>query len=109
VRAIVARKINVDQIYRNAAQSGDARAQLEYGLLLRQTAKTPADLQSSARWLNEAAEAGDVTAMTELGYAMAIGLGGPANPQMALTWLEKAGQVGDERAKELARLVRLGL
>lgn len=109
VKVIVARKIGVDQIYRSAAESGDAGAQLEYGLLLRQSATNNADLQNSARWLTEAAEAGNVTAMTELGYAMAMGLGAPPNSQMALTWLEKAGQVGDERARELARLVRLGL
>lgn len=109
LRALVAQKIDIDQIYLKAAQSGDARAQLEYGLLLRQSANSVPDLQKSARWLSEAAEAGNVTAMTELGYAMAIGLGSPANPQTALSWLEKAAQVGDERAKELARLVRLGL
>ena len=109
VRAIMARKINIDQIYRRAAQSGDAEAQLEYGLLLRQTATNSSDLQDSSRWLNEAAEAGNVIAMTELGYALAIGLGARSNPQIALTWLEKAGQAGDERAKELARLVRLGI
>jgi Sel1 repeat len=109
LRVIVDRKVGVDQIYRRAAESGDAGAQFEYGLLLRQSAANNVDLQNSARWLTESAEAGNVAAMTELGYAMTIGMGAPPNSQMALTWLEKAAQAGDERAKELARLVRLGL
>lgn len=112
LRAILARKIDIENVYRRAAESGDTRAQLDYGLYLRQTATTIPDLQQSAHWLNESAEGGNVAAMTELGYAMAMGLGGQggvATPEIALSWLEKAAQLGDERAEKLARLVRLGL
>lgn len=107
MRSMVAKKIDIEQVYRNAARHGDVAAKLEFGLLLRDTATTPADLQNSTRWLSEAAESGNVTAMAELGYALALGLGVASNPETALIWLDQAAQKGNQAAKDLAHLVRL--
>ncbi len=107
LRSLVAAKIDIEQIYRRAAQRGDVGAKLEYGLYLRDLATTSGDLGESTRWLGEAAESGNVRAMAEFGYALAMGLGVPQDRETALVWLTQAGERGDETAKDLAHLVRL--
>ena len=107
VRSIVSRKIDIEQIYINAARRGDVVAKLEYGLLLRRAATTPADLQKSTRWLSAAAESGNVHAMAEFGYALALGIGVEPNAQTALIWLDQAANKGNNDAKNLAHLLRL--
>ena len=108
VRAQIESKVDIRGLYEKAAQRGDVAAKLEYGLLLRDTAKTAANLVASGRWLKEAAEAGNVTAMTEYGVALAYGYGVAADPGGALAWLDKADQAGNLRARDLARLLRIG-
>ena len=107
LRSLVAAKIDIEQIYRRAAQRGDVGAKLEYGLYLRDLAATSGDLRDSTRWLSEAAESGNVRAMAEFGYALAMGLGVSQDRETALVWLTQAEERGDEAAKELAHLVRL--
>lgn len=108
VRTLAAQKLNLPDLFRKAAARGDVAAKLELALLQRDTATTIADLQSSARLLKEAADSGNVTAMTELGYVLAYGIGVPADPRAGLIWLEQADQAGDARARDLARLLKLG-
>lgn len=107
VQAIVAQRIDIAAIYRRAAQTGDVAAQLDYGLFLRETATTTADLLESARWLGAAAKSGNVAAMRELGLALMLGLGGAPDGETALTWLDQAAQAGDAEAADMARLLRL--
>lgn len=107
VRAAVAARIDMATIYRRAAETGSARAQLDLALLLRTDAKVRADLATSAGWLEKAARAGDVAAMAELGRVLATGLGVPADRASALGWLDRAAQAGDAEAADLARLQRL--
>ena len=108
VRAQIDSKIDMRGLYEKAAMRGDVYAKLEFGLLLRDTAKTPANLIASAKWLKEAAEAGNVLAMAQYGSALAYGLGVTADPAGALTWLDKADQAGNLQARDLARLLRIG-
>ena len=108
VRSQIETKIDIRGLYEKAAQRGDAEAKLEYGLLLRDSAKTLANLQASARWLKEAAEAGNVGGMADYGYALAYGLGVPQDPVGALSWLDKADLAGNPQARDLARLLRIG-
>ena len=98
---------NMADVYLKAAQRGDIAAKLDYGLLLRDTAKNVGDLVTSARWLNEAAEGGNVTAMAELGRSLAFGIGVKADPVAAVDWLGQAGRAGHIAAAELARLLKL--
>ncbi len=108
VRTQIEARIDLRALYEKAAQRGDVDAKLEYGLLLRDTAKTQANLTASAKWLKEAADAGNVMAMAQYGYAMAYGLGVTADPTGALNWLDKADQSGNLQARDLARLLRIG-
>ncbi len=107
LRTLVNQRIDVMGMYLRAAQRGDIPAKLSLGLLLRDTASSLADLQSSARWLREAAEGGSVTAMAELAQMMTQGIGAPPDRKAALDWAEQAARGGDARSAELARLLRL--
>ncbi len=108
VQALINGRYDISQLYISAAQRGDVAAKLEFGLLLRETAKTQRDLINSARWLKEAAENGDTEAMTELGYAQAYGIGVSRNVTEALGWLDKAAALGNNRAQDMASILRLG-
>jgi len=108
LRDLIARRIDIGDLFLKAAQRGDVAAKLEFALLLRDTATSLLDLRSSVRWLQEAAEGGSTAAMTELGHALAYGVGAPRDVPAALVWLDQAERAGDERARDLARLLRLG-
>lgn len=108
VRDVLEQKIDMRDLFQKAAQRGDINAKLEYALLLRDSAKTAANLETSARWLKEASEGGNVTAMAEYGYDLAYGIGVPQDPAAALTWLDQADQAGNLQARNLARLLRIG-
>lgn len=108
VRTQIEAKVDIRGLYEKAAGRGDVQAKVTYGLLLRDTAKTSANLVASAKWLREAAEAGNVTAMAEYGTALAHGYGVTADPAGALTWLDKAAEAGNGQARDLARLLRIG-
>ena len=107
LRGMIAARIDVISLFRRAAEQGEAAEKLDYALLLRSTARGPADLQASAQWLKSAAEGGDVAAMAELGEAMAFGIGVPADRTAALVWLDQAARADVPRAAELARILRL--
>jgi TPR repeat protein len=107
VRAAIAAQQDIGGLLLRAAQGGDIVAKREYALVLRDTAASLTDLQSSVRWLTEAAEGGDIEAMAELGRAMALGIGVPQDSLGALKWLEQAERVGNADAAALARLLRL--
>lgn len=108
LRDLIAKRINIRDLYSRAASRGDVEAKLDHALLLRSAATGIADLQASARLLKEAAESGSIPAMTELGQVLAYGIGVPQDPRTALGWLEQAERAGDLRARDLARLLRIG-
>lgn len=85
----------------DAAEAGDPVAQYETGLLLRATAMTPGDLESSTRWLERAAEAGHGEAMVEYAYATAFGIGRPADPKLGLVWLDRAEDLFPGKGRDL--------
>ena len=107
VRAAIDARQDIGDLFLQAAQRGDIVAKRDYALVLRETANSLADLQTSARWLQEAADGGDIEAMAELGRAMAFGIGLPQDRVAALTWLEQAERTGNADAAELAHLLRL--
>ena len=107
IRAAVDVKQDMDDLLLRAAQGGDIAAKRDYALILRQTATTLAELQTSTGWLQEAAEGGDIAAMAELGRALAYGIGITQDRTEALTWLEQAERAGNAEAAELAHLLRL--
>jgi len=107
VRAAVEARIDMRPILLAAANRGDAAAVRDFGLFLRDTATSTAELQEALRWIEEAAAAGDTAAMTAWGEALAFGLGVAPDRAAALTWLERAERAGDMDAARLARLLRL--
>ena len=107
VRAAVDARQDIGGLFQRAAQRGDIVAKRAYALVLRDTATSLADLQTSARWLQEAAEGGDIVAMAEFGRAMAFGIGLPQDRVVALTWLQQAERAGNADAAALAHLLRL--
>ncbi|RVT85738.1 sel1 repeat family protein [Rhodobacteraceae bacterium CCMM004] len=107
VQAAVSDRFDVHRLYAQAADAGDVTAARELGLLLRDTAETPADLLNSARWLEQAAEAGDRRGMAEFGHALAYGIGIAPDMGRALAWLDQASEAGSAEADRLARLLRL--
>lgn len=107
VRDYATGRFDITDLYQQASRDGDTESKVEFALLLRDTARSPADLASSARLLEEAAEAGSGTAMTELGYVLAYGIGVPRAPDLAIGWLERATQLGQDRAEALVALLRL--
>ncbi len=107
VRAAVDQKLDMASVFLKSAQGGDITAKRDYALLLRDTATTMADLQTSARWLQEAADGGDVVGMTELGRALAYGIGISEDRTLALNWLEQAERAGNTEAASLARILRI--
>lgn len=108
MRALIEAQVNVRGLLAKAAQAGDVAAKLDYARMLRATATGLADLQASLRWLTEAAEAGNVDAMVDLAQSIASGIGVPPDRAKALQWLARAEEAGDVRAKDLARLLRIG-
>ncbi|WP_108483585.1 tetratricopeptide repeat protein [Oceaniglobus ichthyenteri] len=107
VRDFASGRFDINQLYQQVAREGDTDAKVEFAMLLRDTARTPGDLASSARLLEEAAEAGNGMAMLEFGYALGYGIGIPRNLDQALGWLERADQLGQARAASVAALLRL--
>jgi TPR repeat protein len=109
LKAAIQARFDIGGLYVNAIDQGSIEAKYEYGMVLRENARSPSDLANSARWLNEAAENGHVAAMTELGYAMAYGIGVPRDPQRATEWLTQASNAGNDRAQALLSLVQFGV
>jgi len=106
-REMIASRLDMDQVYRVAAEGGDPVAMRVHGLVLRENAAQLSDLKAAMFWLARAAMAEDTIAMTEYGQALAFGIGVPVDRALALSWLERAARKGSERAAEITRLVGL--
>ncbi len=99
--------LDMPNIYRIAAESGDIYSMRNYGMHLRDSAPDAATLALSTEWLGKAAEGGDVTAMAEYGQALAFGWGAEADLPTAIKWLSQAEERGSKNAKQIMSLVRL--
>lgn len=90
----------------DAADTGDARAALEYGLHLKRTGD-PGEARLVIDWLRLAAEAGHAPAFMEYAVALDSWVHGPADPRLALPWYERAASMGDADAALQAGLMTL--
>ncbi|WP_226628891.1 tetratricopeptide repeat protein [Alloyangia pacifica] len=107
VRVPIAQLLDMADLYRRAAESGDLISMRSYGLFLQDTAASPAQLSEASDWLRRAAEGGDTAAMSEYGEALAFGIGVTPDPERAIHWLERAAAQGNQRAAGITRLVRM--
>ncbi|MFW2544243.1 hypothetical protein ACN2XU_16530 [Primorskyibacter sp. 2E107] len=105
VQDIVRDSRDVAELFRRAAEAGDAKARYKYAMLLKDEAETARDLAVVADWLRRAAEGGQDDAMVELGLALGFGLGVPRDTAAALDWLNRAKAARNPRAAELSRLI----
>ena len=106
-RTQIEAQLDMESVYRIAAESGDPVAMRIHGLVLREDAVGRDDLAQAMEWLARAANAGDTVAMTEYGEALAFGIGVPADRAEALIWLERAAARANKKAIEITRLVKL--
>ncbi|MEM7613541.1 MAG: tetratricopeptide repeat protein, partial [Pseudomonadota bacterium] len=107
VRTLVTTRFDMTDHFRRAAQNGPPEAKTAYGLLLREEAATPQDLEASAQWLAQAAAEADPEGMAEWGYVLAHGLGVAEDRREALHWLDQAARAGWGEAARSAALLRL--
>lgn len=107
LRAALDGKIDLNQILKTTAQSGDMDAAHALGLRLRDNAEGADDLTQSLEWLEAAAARGHRDAMYQVGYALGFGLGRPADLVGAVEWLNQAAGLGHSEAERLAKTLRI--
>jgi len=75
-----------------AAEQGDARAQLDIGLLSLRGVGVVKDAPAAAAWVSAAANQGLPAAQFQMGLMLFTGVGVPPNPEWARYWLEQAAE-----------------
>ena len=108
LRLAVEAGLDLDQLYANAAATGNPAAMREHARRLQVAAVTVDDLAESTSWLVRASEAGDAPAMVMLAQAYSMGVGVPASIESAREWLVKAADAGDATAIEMVKLFTVG-
>src|SRR5437016_449937 len=81
------------------ADSGDADAQVNLGLLYAKGEGVPQDFAQALQWWQKAAAQGDAQAQVNLGLLYAKGEGVPQNFAQARQWYEKAATQGNAQAQ----------
>src|SRR2546428_9247682 len=81
------------------ADSGDADAQVNLGLLYGKGEGVPQDFAQARQWWQKAAAQGDAQAQVNLGLLYAKGEGVPQDFAQARQWLEKAAAQGNAQAQ----------
>ncbi len=80
------------ELMKQAAESGHAPAQADYGLLVYQGRGVPQSINEAADWFGKAAQAGDDEGMFLYAFTLAKGEGVPQNFEEAYYWVLKSGQ-----------------
>ncbi len=99
--------IDMAAVLKRASEQGDVAAAYHYGLLLRDRARTQADLSRAFEWVLRAAERGHRDAMFETGQSLGLGLGVVADYAQSVEWLDQAATAGHPEAAGLAALMRI--
>jgi len=86
------------ELYRRAAEQGDADAAHELGHIYFRGVGVPHDDTEAAKWFLRAAELGDAIAQRNIGSAYRFGQGVPKNEVQALVWFNLAVAHGYQRA-----------
>jgi len=82
------------QLWREAAEQGNAVAQFNLGILYEQGQGVSQNYETAAKWYRKAAEQGNAQAQHNLGVQYKWGRGVPQNDSMAAQWLRKAADQG---------------
>ena len=95
---------------KQGADSGDAKSQVELGIVYATGDGLPADEAEAVRWFRKAADQGDAAGEYYLGETYAMGRGVPVDYAEALKWLRKAADQGESHAQyNLAAMFTQGL
>ena len=84
---------------REAAEKGDAQAQLRLGILYSEDLGVPRDDITAAAWYRKAAEQGNAEAQATLGAVYELGRGEPQDFRQAAAWYGKAATKGNPDAE----------
>jgi len=103
-RSIHKPKSPIDQLY-SRAKSGDAHAQLDYGVKLQRGDGVAQDYQQAIEWFQKAAHQGYDKAYFNLGVTYMQGIGVSPVPQAAFNWFQKAAEVNFPPGAACARAV----
>ncbi len=91
-------------LYRKAAETGDAEAQMGLAMMLAAGEGAEVDNTAAFSLLLKSADQGHVPAMLQIYQVLEQGaMGQQANQAEARNWLEKAAAAGDAEAKALLR------
>lgn len=82
-----------------AAEQGDAKAQLDLGLMYDKGEVVPQDYRQAVIWYSRGAEQGDADAQANLGVMYKEGVGVTRDYQQALSWYSKAAEQGHAKAQ----------
>ena len=94
------------ELYRKAAEQGNAKAQNNLGWCYVQGNGVAKDTAEGLKWLRKAAEQGTAKTQDSLGYVLIKGQGVPKDAKEGVMWLTKAAEQGVARAQgHLGRLV----
>jgi hypothetical protein len=97
-------------LFRQAAESGDARAMLELGNMSADGEGVEKNYPEATRWFRMAAERGSSTSMLLLGGMYYLGNGVPQDFASAAHWFERAADSGEPDAKyDLGMMYERGL
>lgn len=83
----------------DAAEAGDAEAQLQLGVLYANGRGVKSDPEQAKAWLEKAASQGRIEALTLLGWLHARGEAKETNPMQAAVLFQKAAEAGDSDAQ----------
>ncbi|NTE88249.1 tetratricopeptide repeat protein [Agrobacterium rubi] len=101
VRALVLSKLDLHDIYKSAAESGDPGGMREYAKFIVTEPRPGEDVKQAQMLLVTAANFNDVPAMLILARNHAYGIGGPVSLDEARLWLRKASDLGSDEAAEM--------
>lgn len=94
------------ELYRFAANRGEAIGQYKLGLLYYWGNGVPKDYLAAVDWLRKAAEQGNAEGQFNIGQLFVTGQGVPRDPEKAAKWLQLAAAQGHKKAQEsLGRLL----
>ena len=88
---------------RNNAQNGDAKAQLELAIALRDGKGIPKNDAEAMRWAHQAADAGDTDAQDFVGFAYLRGAMVKRNPALAIAYFKEAADDSAQAAFNLGQ------
>ena len=87
------------ELYRRAAELGDASAQFKMALMYDRGKGMPQDYAEAVRWYRKSAEQGFVEAQYNLGSMYDSGVGVPQEYAEAVMWYRKAAEQGHPNAQ----------